>query len=576
MQLLPGIDSKILILRHELSRTGIGILLVFLLRAVPLMAQNGAVQMHLTGLIQQRLLQLPEERLLATAAGEEQLSPDLFTLYGRRGFRPIWVSESGIRAEADTLYALIRNAGRHGLDPGRYHLQALGRLLLSSHNQVLFAPLDPALLTDLELLLSDAYLVLGLHLAAGQFNPHEVDAEWYLHKNEADLVNRLNAAAEAGELIDDLHHLPPQEEDYRRLVETYGHYRQLAAEGGWPLVAEGRKLEKGMWDERVMQVRARLRATTDLTLQPAPVEGTFDEELERAVRRFQLRHGLDPDGKIGKTTLAEMNVPVEMRIRQLAVNLERWRWLPRNPGHRHIRVNIADYQLQLFEADTVALTMRVVVGKTYRRTPVFSDMMTYLVINPYWTVPTTILLNDIVPKAMKNPDYLASERIKVYAGWSENAPELDPAAIDWSKLSKNNLPYRLRQDPGPKNSLGTIKFMFPNQFDVYLHDTPAHALFNRSMRAFSSGCIRIEKPIQLALYLLDDPAWDEARLNKIIASRIETTLMLPRPILVMLVYMTAWVDEKGTVQFRQDIYERDKAVPAGITAAPVVAQLLTP
>ncbi|HPR89522.1 MAG TPA: L,D-transpeptidase family protein [bacterium] len=557
-------------------RSGIGILWVIGLAAAPLAAQNGAVQVRLTGMIQQRLEQLNPGGALDTRSGSESLSPDLLTLYGRRGFRPVWVGEQGVRSEADTLVAQIRNAGAHALDPGRYHLTALEAELHEARSRLTSAPLDLAQLTDLELLLSDAYLVLGLHLAAGRFNPHEVDAEWYLHKDEADMVSRLNGAAESGTLLDDLRHLPPQEPEYSRLVEAYGYYRQLAAEGGWPLVAEGRKLEKGMWDERVMQMRARLRATADLALKPALVEGTFDDDLERAVRRFQLRHGLDPDGKIGKSTVAEMNIPVAERIRQLAVNLERWRWLPRNPGHRYIRVNIADFNLQIFAADTVALTMRVVVGRTYRRTPVFSDLMTYMVVNPYWTVPTTILLNDIVPKARRDPDYLKKEGIKVYAGWSEQAPELDPATIDWSKVSKSNLPYRLRQDPGPGNSLGTIKFMFPNQFDVYLHDTPHHELFSRSTRAFSSGCIRIEKPLQLALYLLDDPAWDEARLRKLIASRVETALMVPRPILVMLVYMTAWVDDKGLVQFRQDIYQRDKAIPVLSAAAPAAAQPGTP
>jgi len=261
-----------------------------------------------------------------------------------------------------------------------------------------------------------------------------------------------------------------------------------------------------------------------------------------------------------------MNVPIGKRIRQLAVNLERWRWLPRDHGRRYIRVNIADFTLQLFEADTVALAMRVVVGKTYRRTPVFSDLMTYLVINPYWTVPNTILLNDIAPKALRDPEYIRNQRIKIYAGWSEGAPEIDPAAIDWSRLSKNYQPYRLRQDPGPRNSLGTIKFMFPNQFDVYLHDSPSHSLFNRSERAFSSGCIRVEKPIEMAVHLLDNPEYDEARLRRIISTRVETTLKLRQPILVMLLYMTAWVDEQGRVQFRHDIYGRDHSIP--VASAP--------
>lgn len=555
-------------------RTAILIALVFC--SQPLAAQNGAIADRLTVQIQQRLLSLAPERLLQTPAGIATLSPDILVLYGRRGFRPIWADHSGIAPAADTLLALIGRADDHGLSPEKYHRAALTTMLQRSRSALSAAPVDPLELADLELLLSDAYLVLGLHLTAGQYNPHDLDAEWYLHKNEADVVGRLNNAAESSDLIADLHHLPPQEAEYRRLQEAYAYHRQLAVEGGWPQVAEGRKLEKGMWDERVMQVRARLRATGDLALQPAPVEGTYDEILEGAIRRFQRRHGLDPDGKVGKATLAELNVTIQARIRQLAVNLERWRWLPRDTGSRYIRVNIADYQLQLFEADTVALAMRVVVGKTYRRTPVFSDLMTYMVVNPYWTVPTTIMLNDIVPKARKNPDYLRSENIKVFSGWSAAAPELDPAAIDWSKVSRNYLPYRLRQEPGAKNSLGTIKFMFPNQFDVYLHDTPAHSLFSRSMRAFSSGCIRVEKPLDLALYLLDDPAWTRERLQKVIATRVETTLKVSRPILVMLLYMTAWVDEAGIVQFRQDVYNRDQAIPVPDIATPALAQLATP
>ncbi len=550
--------------------------MLFCLWAPPLLAQSGVVQDRLTSLLQERLLPLPENRLLVPSVGKVTPSPDIFTLYGRRGYRPIWVGESGLLESADSLYALVKNAGRDGLDPQKYHAQELGRLLHYGRHRVVTAAVDPDLLADLDLLLSDAYLMLGLHLAAGQFNPHDLDAEWYLHKNEADVVSRLLNAADSGELLEDLRRLPPQEKDYRRMQEAFANYRQLAAEGGWPLISDGRKMEKGMWDERIMQVRARLRATADLSPEFVPVEGSFDEALERAVRRFQLRHGLDPDGKVGKTTLAEMNVPIEARIRQLAVNLERWRWLPRDHGSRYIRVNIADYQLQVFATDTVAFSMKVVVGKTYRPTPVFSDMMTYLVINPYWNVPTTILLNDIVPKARKNPDYLKNENITVFAGWSENATPVDPATIDWTKISRNYLPYRLRQDSGPKNALGTIKFIFPNQFDVYLHDTPSHSLFSRSMRAFSSGCIRIEKPLDLAVYLLDDPAWDRARLQKIIASRVETTLKVPRPILVMMVYLTAWVDERGLVQFRQDIYSRDKAIPVEIIKTPSMAQMETP
>lgn len=555
-----------------MSRQIIRIIIALLLGTVCASAQNGAVQLHLAQLIQKRLLTLTRSNQLATSVAILQISPDVMPFYQRNGFDPVWIDARGLAPCADTLYNAVLNAAEHGLDPDTYHAQPLTLLMSRAKKRLIATVIDPDVLAEIDLLLTDAYLLYGKHLHAGRFNPHELDAEWYLLKTEADMIANLLAAAKSDLLCRRISSLPSQQPGYQRLKEALARYRTLARQGGWPEVPDGRKLEKGMWDERIMTLRARLRVTGELPPEPAVVEGTFDDQLVRAVRRFQLSHGLDPDGKVGKATLAELNVPVQERIRQLMINMERWRWLPRNPGDHYLRVNIADYTLEVVESDSVALAMRVVVGKTYRRTPVFSDRMTYLVLNPYWNIPTTILLNDIVPKAKKNPDYLKNENIHVFKGWRENALEVDPATIAWDNLSENYMPYRFRQDAGPKNALGRIKFMFPNQFDVYLHDTPSHSLFSRAQRAFSSGCIRIEKPMDLALYLLNDPQWTRERLQKMLATNVETTLPLKRPILVQLLYLTAWVDESGVVQFRPDIYERDIKFPIQTPAAIALAQ----
>ncbi|UCE07671.1 MAG: L,D-transpeptidase family protein, partial [bacterium] len=259
--------------------------------------------------------------------------------------------------------------------------------------------------------------------------------------------------------------------------------------------------------------------------------------MKESIRKFQQRHGLDVDGAIGTKTLAALNTSVDDRIRQIEVNMERWRWLPQDLGKRHILVNIANFELDVVEDGNQVLTMLVIVGKTYRRTPVFSDKMTYLVLNPYWHVPPNLARQDILPQIKKDSTYLARKKIKVFDSWGADTKEIDPKTIDWSKVTIKNLIYRFRQDPGLENALGRIKFMFPNQFNVYLHDTPSLELFKKMVRDFSSGCIRIEKPIDLAEYVLrGDPKWTRKDILAALAKGVEQTVRLPEPIPIHLLY----------------------------------------
>ena len=286
----------------------------------------------------------------------------------------------------------------------------------------------------------------------------------------------------------------------------------------------------------------------------------FDEALEKAVKRFQQRHGLTADGAAGAATRAELNVSADRRVDQLELNLERWRWLPQDLGRRHILVNIPAFELEVLEEDAAVLAMRVVVGvpDSGQHTPVFSDTMRYLVLNPYWQVPDDIARKDLLAHVQRDSTYLTQQKIRVFKGWGPEAKEVDPATVEWSAITADNFPYRLRQDPGPINSLGRIKFMFPNKFNVYLHDTPSRPLFGRTRRDFSHGCIRIQKPIELALYLLrKDSRWNREALLGALDEVVDRTVPLPEPIPIHLLYWTAWADENGTIEFRRDIYGRD-------------------
>ena len=343
------------------------------------------------------------------------------------------------------------------------------------------------------------------------------------------------------------------------LEHALSQYRQLAAQGGWPQVPSGPTLHEGDRNERIPLLRKRLVISTDLAA-TADQGDHFDGILKEAVQKFQTRHGLTADGTVGAKTLSELNVPINERIRQLTASLERCQPLPQLLEPRHILINIADFTLKLFEAGKPVLSMPVIVGKTFRQTPVFNGRISSLVLNPSWEVPHSIATKDILPKIKKNPSYLSQMHLRVFQGWN-GATEIDPATINWASISTTHFPYRLRQDPGPANALGRVKFLFPNPYDVYLHDTPSRELFQKDARTFSSGCIRIAKPLDLAVYLLQGTKLNSMdALTAAIARDKTQQIVIPSPIAVHIVYMTAWVDHEGTVQFRPDIYNRDPAL----------------
>ena len=495
----------------------------------------------------------------------------LASFYQKRLYRAAWSNDRGPLPQVVGLVQALHRASREGLDPSVYHLSKIDALWNQvQRNAQEGSTLDPRRLVDLDLLLTDAFLIYASHLFSGRVNPETFDSEWHVVAlKEVDLPRYLEEALASGRISEALDGLLPVHHGYTELQRALFEYRRLSRSGGWPRISDGPKLQLNDVDDRVAQLRQRLLATGDLM---GPIEGAsehFDSALEDAVRMFQLRHGLEADGVVGAGTLAALNVPINERVRQMELNLERWRWLPRNLGERYILVNIPSFELEVTEGEKVVLEMRVVVGKTYRRTPVFSSSMTHLVFSPYWHVPPSLAVQDVLPAAQKDLEYLAKKRIKVFRGWGADTVEMDPSAIDWSRLSRSDFPFRFRQEPGPQNALGGVKFMFPNTFNVYLHDTPSRELFLRADRSFSSGCIRIEKPLRLAEYVLGGASgWDAERILAASLKGVEQTVRLPESIPVHLLYWTCWVDARGTVHFRNDVYGRDRLLDDALQEKP--------
>lgn len=500
-------------------------------------------------------------------------APELLAgFYKRRDYRPAWSDDDGVLPRADAFLGAVRKAGLEGLNPRDYGLAEIEAALTGVRRNQDAADLpDARSLAELDLMLTGAMLLYGSHLLNGRVNSVGIDAEWLINHDETDIGGILENALDFGTVEESLKELLPQQPGYAGLRYALALYRDIAAKGGWPAVPPGAKMEKGYLGERVKTLRRRLIASGDMDEGLIVKESLFDEVLDVGVRSFQKRSGLAADGVVGPSTLAALNAPVEERIRQIELNMERWRWLPRDFGERYIKVNIAGFELYVIENDQTLMTMRVVVGKRFWYTPVFSAEMTYLVLNPYWNIPDTILIEDLLPKIQGDPEYLSKNNIKVLQTWGDRGKETDPKTIDWANVKEGSFAYRLRQDPGPINPLGRVKFMFPNEFNVYLHDTPYRAHFARTKRDFSHGCIRVERPVDLAEYVLaSDPGWTRKRIRAALGRNATQNVTLPRPIPVYILYFTAWFDPDGTVQFRDDVYGRDRALDEALRGTSLV------
>ena len=462
---------------------------------------------------------------------------------------PIWSEGGRLNARATLLTQAIELAAAEGLDPNQYRLPAM----------VADSSVSPQVGPDLEQQMTTLYLRLARDLHSGELTPRQIDPNWYLPVEPFDpdaALALLRRYSDASELV---HALSPQAPAYQHLRGALHDYRVLASQGGWPELPQFPTLRPGERRAEVPLLRRRLQLEGDHPA-GAPLEAElFDPTLETAVRRFQSRNGLVEDAVVGAKTLAALKVKVEERIDQIRANMERWRWLPRDLGSQYLLVNTAGYELTLFLDGQPVMQQRTINGTQKRQTPSFASRITHLVVNPRWTVPRLIAVKDLLPKQQQDVEYLSHLGIQVLRHEEGEWIRLDPLSIDWRRYNKNNFPFTLRQAPGDKNSLGRIKFVMHNPFSIYLHDTPAKGLFQKPIRAFSSGCIRVQGVDQLARRLLLNGGQSPAEALDEPLNGLETHIQrLARPMPVYLVYFTSWVDDTGLVHFRPDVYRRNQ------------------
>ena len=476
--------------------------------------------------------------------------------YAARAYQPIWVNSREPLRRASSLIRAVLNSAQDGLEPANYITPAI---------QALFLAKDEVGLAKLEAALTWAFVELASDLASGRTVPSEVDPETFVHPHDINADEVMTNAATAQDVQPVLNRLTPQTDAYRNLKIALARYREINRLGGWTEFSNGNILRPGVRGARVAELRSILAERGE---DVDADNNHYNLTLVRAVKDFQRRHGLTPDGAFGPNSRLALNQSVNERIEQISINMERLRWMPDHLGDRYAFVNLANFRLEIVFGKEVVYETRVVVGSDADRTPVFSDRMTYLVINPYWNIPPSIAKGEMLPQLRTDPYALLGKGIRVFASWAATAPELDPGTVDWHAVNPHRFPYKLRQDAGGRNALGRVKFMFPNKFNIYLHDTPSKSLFNRTVRTFSHGCIRVEDPFALAKLLLsDDPRWTEDLFNQTIADGKRRSVSLPRAVNVHLTYLTAWVDRKGVIQFRDDVYKRDVSLITAIDAS---------
>jgi murein L,D-transpeptidase YcbB/YkuD len=491
----------------------------------------------------------------------------LFDLYRKNQFHPLWTDQNNI----NQLQSAIIAAAEEGFIPDDYHLKAI-----THYSNGLNETPSVAKQVEYDLLLSDALVLLGQHKRYGKVDPSKVDEKQNLEAATPRIspIDTYFNAIKTGSIRAALDKLSPHHQTYLHLKEALNRYKQIAGKGGWPQVASGQKLQPGMHDDRVPTIRRRLAVTDNYQPKGPGDSKSYDDHLVSAVKAFQARHHLEPDGVIGKTTINAMNVTVAERIKQIRVNLERTRWVIHDMPSSSVIIDIAGFSLQYYHDNQQVWTSKVMVGQPFHQTPIFRSAITYIVLNPTWTITPDIVKNETVPSIIKDPGYLAKQRLRVL---DSSGNEVDPNTVPWGQYRGKYFPYTLRQDSGKDNSLGLIKFLFPNPYHVYLHDTPSKSLFGRTQRAFSHGCIRVQNPLELGrLILTNDPGnpTTVAKMDQIIASGKTTTVILKQPLPIYLMYLTTNIRE-GKVMFKPDLYSRDAGILEALNAPPSSLEFTT-
>jgi murein L,D-transpeptidase YcbB/YkuD len=530
---------------------------VLLYTALAALPSWAAKKPDLKAVLQESVEALEKGRTATVASETLGRRRDLAEFYRRRGFKPAWIEYGRPGPSALRMLDAARKSGLEGLDPEDYHAAAADSLIRGFTRRTFWRlRMDPVPAAELDILLSDAFLELSHDLFSGGARTEASTYRWHATQSEADLPAYLEKALAENDVRASLHRLAPPETEYGVMKYWLARYRRLQASGGWEPVAEGPALDSASRGPRVASLCRRLAAE-------GLARGCGDEfspELADAVRRFQSTHGLRPDGVVDKATLAQLNVTVLARIGQIKINLEGWRRMPRVLGDRHVRVNIPDFSLRAFAGDREELAMKVVAGRKQDSTPVFSDSIVGIALNPSWNVPDDIARAELLPELKRDPEYLEKHGMELLESWRDDARVLRADSIAWEDMDSAGFKFRVREKPGGEGALGDVKFILTNPFNIYLHDTPQKGGFAHARRAFSHGCVRVEKPLDLALWVLaGDPLWDRKRLETEIATGEPMIIPLrDRGVPIHILYWTAFTDKEEGLQFRPDVYGWDR------------------
>lgn len=479
--------------------------------------------------------------------GQREIDSMVALFYRRQDGPAAWISSGRPSANATSLVASLLEAGKDGLESRDYGAQSLARDLESVNPFDSPGPIDS--------MLTRAFFEFARDLSLGRVRPKTVNRSWRETAKAIDFVHLLEGSLASGEIRQTLERLAPAHAGYRKLREGLAYYRGLDSAGGWPIIPAGAAIRPADEDWRLPTIRRRL-ALENFEGGPPDSAEVYDAELEAQVRKYQERRGLTVDGIIGPATVASLNVGPAERVRQIVINLERWRWLPRALERPYVMVNTAGFLVDYVPEDGNGLTSRVIVGRRDWPTPIVSSTITAVVFRPSWSVPHSIAGKELLPLIRANPGYLRQQGFRVFKG----KQEVNPAAVVWTSISRRSLSYRFVQKPGPYNPLGGAKLQFATDFGVYLHDTPSRALFELYPRRLSHGCVRVERIAELVARLL--PGWSLDSVLTEMQHREEHRVPLAADVPVHLVYWTAWVDGEG-VQFRDDGYGWDSPMQAG-------------
>lgn len=456
----------------------------------------------------------------------------------------LWVGTSRMTP----LVQRLEFAEDDGLKPEDYPVD----YLVDLRDQI--DPSNPLAAGYSEIAYSAFFLGYAKDLATGRVILSKIDKDVFQKPRKLELLPLLQGVSSSANPSSYLNSVEPQNSHYRALKSLLRKYRTIAGYGGWGKIDRGEVIKPGQSDPRIPQLRARLEKSGDISPRNLQDPTLYSPDLVLAVEQFQKRNGLDADGVIGPGSLAMLNVTAEERMRQIIINMERWRHMPSDMGDKHLMVNIAAFEMFKYEDGLMVEARPVMVGKNQHQTPSFSDEIEYVEINPTWTVPYSIATKEMLPKLQNNPTYLGPEFELLQGGQS-----IPFSAVNFNNYSRGDFPFTIRQKPGAKNALGTIKFMLPNRHAIYLHDTPSRSLFGKTQRAFSHGCIRVYKPLEFGVSILEDvPGWSLKKLEAVVETRETTRVKLPQKLPVHIVYATSWRGEGGSVEFREDIYSRDE------------------